>query len=100
MPAYSHGHGPHRKEQGAVEPSFEDTDASPASLACADVTLIILRVAHLTQRVASESPRWTCAVGDQSGRPIACWIRGGLFGRLAPRQIAEAALLCRKGRSQ
>ena len=33
------------------------------SPACATVTLVIPRVAHLAQRAASEGPRWTRVVG-------------------------------------
>lgn len=40
------------------------------SPACANVTLLIRRVAHLAQRAVEDSPRWTRAVGDQAGHPL------------------------------
>ena len=50
------------------------------SPACANMTLLIRRVAHLTERAASEGPHWTRTVGDQSGHP--CRIEEALWNNL------------------
>lgn len=64
-------HTPAKKEGGvgglAILRGHRRLTISPA---CANLTLLTRRVAHLAQREASEGPRWTGAVEDDPASPL------------------------------